>query len=325
MVETPGPSGSEHKIREVIRSEVAPYADDVRVDGLGNLIVRKGQKTANGKRIMLSGHMDEIGVMATHIDENGFVRFISIGGVRPHTCQGGRVIFMDGTRGVIGAEKLDSMEKVATLNQLFIDVGATSRENCPVKVGSVAGFERPFLDLGDRLVAKSMDDRISVAVMIQALRTMKQTPNEVVFVFSVQEEVGIRGATTAAFGVDPDLGLAVDVTGVGDTPKGVRMEVALGKGAAIKIRDSSFIADSRIVNWMVSAAEKNHIPYQLEVLEAGGTDGHAIQLTHAGVPAGCLSIPCRYIHSPSEMVDYGDIQSSVRLLVELISNEVVLE
>jgi putative aminopeptidase FrvX len=325
LVETPGPSGFEQKIREVIRSEIAPYADEVRVDNLGNLIARKGQKTANGQRIMLSGHMDEIGVMATHIDENGFVRFITMGGVRPHTCLGGRVIFMDGTRGVIGGEKLESMEKVNTIEQLFIDVGATNRDNCPVKVGYVAGFERPFLDLGNRLVAKSMDDRISCAVMVEALRTMKQTPNEIYFVFSVQEEVGIRGATTAAFGVDPDLGLAVDVTGVGDTPKGSRMEISLGKGAAIKIRDSSFIADPRIVNWMVSCAEKNHVLHQLEVLEAGGTDGHAIQLARAGVPAGCLSIPCRYIHSPSEMVDFNDVQNAVHLLVELISNPVVLE
>jgi tetrahedral aminopeptidase len=325
LVETPGPSGMEYMIREAIREEVASLADDMRVDKLGNLIVRKGQKTSTGKRIMISGHMDEIGLMATHIDENGFIRFISIGGVRPHTCQGGRVIFMDGTHGVIGAEKLDNMEKVATLDQLFIDVGATSKQTCPIKVGSVAGFERPFIDLGDRLVAKSMDDRIGVAVMIETLRTMAKTPHEVVFVFSVQEEVGLRGATAAAYGVDPDLGLAVDVTGVGDTPKGVNMEVGLGKGVAIKVRDSSFIADSRIVNWMVSTAEKNQIAYQLEVLEAGGTDGHAIQLTRAGVPAGCLSIPCRYIHSPSEMVDYKDVQNAVHLLLELVSNPVALD
>jgi len=325
LVETPGPSGMEYKIREVIRKEVTPYADGIQVDKLGNLIVRKGQKTSDGKRIMISGHMDEIGLMATHIDENGFIRFITIGGVRPHTCQGGRVLFMDGTHGVIGAEKLDNMDKVATLDQLFIDVGATSKQTCPIKVGSVAGFERPFLDLGERLVAKSMDDRIGVAVMIETLRTMTHTPNEVVFVFSVQEEVGLRGATAAAYGVDPDLGLAVDVTGVGDTPKGVNMDVGLGKGAAVKVRDSSFIADPRIVNWMVSTAEKNQIAYQLEVLEAGGTDGHAIQLTRAGVPAGCLSIPCRYIHSPSEMVDYKDIQNSVHLLMELVSNPVALE
>jgi len=269
--------------------------------------------------------MDEIGVMVTHVDENGFVRFITVGGVRPHTCLGNRVLFMNGARGVIGSEKLDAPEKVATFDQLFIDVGATSRETCPVKVGDVAGFDRPFIELGSsRLVAKSMDDRICAAVMIEALRQLQHTPHELYFVFSVQEEVGLRGATTAAFGVDPELGLAVDVTGVGDTPKGIKMEVSLGKGPANKVRDSSFIADPRIVRWMVTAAERLEIPYQLEVLEAGGTDGHAMQLTRAGVPTGCLSIPTRYIHTPSEMVDYQDVQQAVRLLVELISQPIEL-
>jgi endoglucanase len=325
LVETPGPSGFESQIREAIRSEVAPYADEIRVDAMGNLIARKGQKTASGMRVMLSGHMDEIGIMVTHVDENGFVRFITVGGVRPHTCLGNRVLFMNGSRGVIGSEKLDAPEKVATFDQLYIDVGATSRETCPVKVGDVAGFDRPFIELGSsRLVAKSMDDRISAAVMIEALRQLQHTPHELYFVFSVQEEVGLRGATTAAFGVDPELGLAVDVTGVGDTPKGIKMEVSLGKGPAIKVRDSSFIADPRIVRWMVTTAERLEMPYQLEVLEAGGTDGRAMQLTRAGVPAGCLSIPTRYIHTPSEMVDYQDVQHAVRLLVELISQPIEL-
>jgi putative aminopeptidase FrvX len=193
-----------------------------------------------------------------------------------------------------------------------------------VHVGDVAGFERPMIEVGAHLVAKSMDNRISCAVLVEALRRLAATPHEVWFVFSVQEEVGLRGAKTAAFSLDPDLGLAVDVTGVGDTPKGSRMEVSLGKGPGIKVRDSSFIADPRIVSWMVKASEKLGLPYQLEVLEAGGTDGAAIQLNRAGVPAGCISIPCRYIHSPSEMVDYGDVENAVTLLVELVSHPVSL-
>ena len=142
------------------------------------------------------------------------------------------------------------------------------------------------------------------------------------FVFSVQEEVGLRGAITAAYGVDPDLGLAVDVTRSGDTPKTIKMETALGKGPAIKVRDASFISDPRVVNWMVNTAKSEGIPYQMEVLEAGGTDGRAIQLTRAGVPAGCLSIACRYIHSPSEMVDANDVKNAVKLLTALLSKEV---
>ena len=137
--------------------------------------------------------------------------------------------------------------------------------------------------------------------------------------------MGTRGAGTAAFRVDPDLGLAVDVTGSGDTPKGLKMDTALGKGPAVKVRDSSLLADPRVVRWMIAAAEREHIPYQIEILEMGGTDARVIQVTRMGVPAGCLSIPCRYIHSPSEMVDYRDVQASVRLLTALLSNPVDLK
>ena len=230
---------------------------------------------------------------------------------------------MNGQRGVIGCERLEP-NALPTLEKLFIDVGATSREDCPVKVGDVCGFERPFLDLGKHLVAKSMDNRISVVVAIAALRALKASPHEVYFVFSVQEEVGLRGSATAAYGVDPDVGLAVDVTRTGDTPRTTKMEVALDKGPAVKVRDSSFIADPRVVDWMVATAKAADIPYQMEVLEAGGTDGRSIQLARAGVPAGCLSIPCRYIHSPSEMVSRMDVENAIRLLVELLSHEVKL-
>ncbi len=323
LVETPGPSGSEEKIRNAVIEEIKGYADEYRVDALGNLIVRKGERKTNGMRIMISAHIDEIGLMVTHIDANGFARFISIGGVSPLTCLGGRVWFMNDVRGVIGVEKLES-GKLPSLDQLFIDVGATSQADCPVKVGDVCGFERPFLDMGQRLVAKSMDDRIAAVVAVEALRQVKNSPHEIFFVFSVQEEVGLRGAITAAFGVDPELGLAIDVTRSGDTPKGVKMATALGKGVAIKVRDSSFIADPKVVNWMVNTAKAEKIPYQMEVLEAGGTDGRAIQLTRAGVPAGCLSIACRYIHTPSEMVDKNDLENAIKLLVALLNNPVQL-
>ncbi len=321
LVEIPGPSGYEDKIRAAVQEEIQDFADEIRVDALGILIARKGKKQANGMRIMISAHIDEIGLMVTHVDANGFVRFIGIGGINPLTCLGGRVLFMNGVRGVIGIEKLEGKE-IPTLDKLFIDVGATSQENCPVGVGDVCGFERPFMALGDRLVAKSMDDRIAAVVSIETMRALKKSPHEVYFVFSVQEEVGLRGAITAAYGVDPDLGLAVDVTRSGDTPKTIKMETALGKGPAIKVRDASFIADPRVVNWMVNTAKSEGIPYQMEVLEAGGTDGRAIQLTRAGVPAGCLSIACRYIHSPSEMVDANDVKNAVKLLTALLSKEV---
>ncbi len=325
MVEITSPSGYEGPIRQAIRNEIETLVDELRVDSLGNLIGRKGQASADGLKMMLVAHMDEIGVMATHIDANGFVRFIPIGGVRPHTCPGGRVRFINGVPGVIGTEKLDDPGKVPAFEHMFIDVGATSLENCPVRVGDVAAFERPFLAMGNRLVSKAMDDRIGVAILIETLRNLTDTPHSIYFVFSVQEEVGVRGARVAAYGLEPDLGIAVDVTAWGDTPKGIKMEIALGKGPGIKVRDSGILVDPRLVSWMVKTAEKEGIPYQLEVLEMGGTDAQAIQLSRAGVPAGTISIPCRYVHSPSEMVDLEDVQNAVKLLVALLGNPVVLE
>jgi len=329
LTETFSPSGHENAIRAVIRAEIEPLADEIRVDALGNLIVRKGQASKNGKKIMLAAHMDEIGLIATHVDENGFIRFTTLGGVRPHTLLGGRVRFADSTPGVIGGERITDTTKAYTFEQLFIDVGADSRKDCSIKVGDVAAFERPFLNLGSRLVAKAMDDRIGCAVLIEVLRGLNAqhltTPHELDFVFSTQEEVGIRGVTGAAFGLDPDLGLAVDVTGTGDTPKGSKMEVALGKGPAVKVKDGGMIADPRIVDWMIRAAEKAKLPYQREVLEGGTTDARAMQLARSGVPAGCLSIPCRYVHSPSEMVDDEDVQNAVKLLTALVSAPVELD
>ncbi len=323
LVETTAPSGYEKPLRAVVQAEVTPLADEVSVDALGNLVALK--KGSGDLKIMLSAHMDEIGLIATHIDENGFVRFTTLGGVRPNTCLGGRVRFLNGASGVIGSERLEDPSKTPTFEQLFIDVGASSRKDCPVKVGDVAGFERPLIDMGSRMVAKSMDDRIGVAVLIETLRMLQQTPHQVYFVFSTQEEVGLRGATTAAYALDPDIGVSVDVTGTGDTPKAGKMEVSLGKGPAIKVRDGGMLSDPRIVDWMVKAAKKNKIPYQLEILEGGTTDARVMQVTRAGVPAGCVSIPCRYVHSPSETVDVNDVENAVKLLAALLSSPVQLE
>jgi tetrahedral aminopeptidase len=324
LVETNAPSGYEGPVREIIRAEVEPYADEIKVDALGNLIVRKGQ---GDTKIMLSAHMDEIGLIISHIDENGFLRFIPIGGVRPATLIGGRVCFLNNQTGVIHAERQDDISKVPSYEQMYIDVGASNKAEVKLRVGDVGAFHRPFMDLGDRIVAKAMDDRISVAILIETLRRLsngKSAAHEINFVFSVQEEVGVRGATTAAFGLDPDIGLAVDVTGTGDTPKGFKMDVKLGHGPAVKVRDSGMLSDPRIVDWMVRTAESAEIPYQLEVLERGSTDARAMQLSRAGVPAGCLSIPCRYIHTPSEMVDMKDVENAVSLLVELMTNPIQL-
>lgn len=268
---------------------------------------------------MLAAHMDEIGVMVTHVDEKGFLRFAPIGGVNPLTCIGGRVQFEDGTLGVIGVEaKREDRSRVPRLDQLYIDVGATGREDCPVRVGDAAVFVRPFAVQGRRLVAKAMDDRIGCAVLIETLRRLGEIPNEVHFVFSVQEETTLSGARTAAYGIEPDLAIAVDVTTTGDTPEARPMAVELGKGPAVKVQDSGMIAHPLVRDLLVRAAEAAGVAYQMEVLERGTTDAAAMQLVRAGVPSGCLSIPCRYVHTPSEMVDEGDVEGAVRVLVEAV-------
>ena len=326
LTETFGPSGYEDEVRRLVRNEVEPLADEVRVDALGNLIARKRptRTVQQPRKIMIAAHMDEIGVIVSHVDERGFVRFSPLGGVVRRYVPGGRVRFLNGTQGILGFDRLDNQNDLPTLDKVYIDVGATSLRDCPVKVGDVAAFDRQYSDLGNRLVAKSMDDRVGVLVAIESLRGLKSTPHDLYFVFTTQEEVGIRGATTSAYGVDPDIGIALDVTPSGDTPNTLKMEMALGKGPCIKIQDPGMIADARVVQWMIQTAERNKIPYQREVLLLGSTDARAMQIVRAGVPAGCISIPTRYVHSPSEMVDYSDVQNSVRLLAALLRTPVEL-
>jgi tetrahedral aminopeptidase len=326
LTETFGPSGYEDDVRKIVRREVEDLADEVKVDVLGNLIARKRptKTTREPKKVMIAAHMDEIGVIVSHVDENGFIRFSPIGGVFRRYVLGGRVRFLNGTQGIIGFDRLDNINELPTLDKVYIDVGATSPKDSPVKIGDVAAFDRQFSDLGNRLVAKSMDDRVGVLIAIETLRGLKSTPYDLYFVFTTQEEVGVRGATTSAYDINPDIGIALDVTPSGDTPNALRMEMALGKGPCIKIQDVGMIADPRIVQWMIRAAEKNRIPYQREVLLIGGTDARAIQLTRAGVPAGCISIPVRYVHSPSEMVDYSDVQNAVRLLTAVLRTPIDL-
>lgn len=324
LVEAKGPSGFETEVREIIRAEIEPLVDEINVDALGNLIAVKGQADPGGKKIMLAAHMDEIGLIATHVDENGYIRFTSIGGVRRNNLIDRQVIFLNGIQGVIGQELLEDENRQPAFDQMFIDVGAERAADCPIRTGDVAVFDQPLKDLGDRLVSKSMDDRIGVAVLIESLRQVKRSPHQLFFVFSVQEEVGLRGATTATFRIEPDVGIAVDVTRSGDTPKGLKMDVALGKGPAIKVRDSGMLADPRVVDWMAKTAARHAIPCQMEVLERGTTDARAMQLTRTGVPSGCLSIPCRYIHGPSEMVDLRDVQNAVKLLSTLLSSPIEL-
>jgi putative aminopeptidase FrvX len=318
LVETYGPSGREEQIRELIRGLVEPLVDAVQVDALGNLIATV-QGDGSGRRVMLAAHMDEIGVVVTHIDEKGFLRFGPIGGVRAARCIGNRVRFAEGVIGVIGVEKMDNPKAAPSFDQLYIDVGAPDRVGCPVPVGAMGGFDQTFVARDDRWTAKSMDDRIGCAVLIETLRTIRDQgltlAHTVHFVFSVQEEVGTRGATTAAYHLEPEIGIAIDVTGTGDTPKAQPMAVSLGAGPAIKVKDAGMISHPGLVTLMVKRAEEAGIPYQLEVLTGGSTDARAMQLVHGGVISGCVSVPCRYVHSVSETVDANDVRQSVQLVL----------
>ncbi|GAB4542405.1 MAG: M42 family metallopeptidase [Anaerolineales bacterium] len=325
LTEAFGPSGHEDAVRDVVLKEIKPLADEIRTDALGNLIARK--KPAPGakapKRVMLAAHMDEIGVIASHVDKNGFVRFTNIGGVFGRYTLSARVRFINGVKGVIGYDKLEGFHDAPPISKMYIDVGATSPADCPVKVGDIAVFEQAFTELGNnRIAAKSLDDRAGVAALIETLRALKSTPNDVYFVFTTQEEVGSRGAGAAAYGIAPDLAIAVDVTPTGDTPASSKMTMELGKGPCVKIRDVGMLADPRIVNWMSKTAEKAKIPYQREVLLIGSTDAQAIQTVRAGIPSGAVSIPVRYVHSASEIVDLSDMTHVVKLLTALLSKPI---
>ena len=326
LTECYGPSGHEGAVRELIMAELkeagilSDKKTELHVDALGNLLVRR--PGSGGTRVMLAAHMDEIGVVVTHVDQRGFLRFGAIGGVRPLPLLGGRVRFSDGTIGVIGLEKLEDASRIPSLEKFYIDVGAADREGCKVKVGDVGCFLRGYEELGDRIVAKAMDDRIGCAVLIQVMRELKKSPHDISFVFTVQEEVGLRGAVTSGYGAEPDVALAVDVTYTGDTPESAPMAVGLGGGPAIKIKDGGMLTHVGVKEWLLATARAAGIPFQREVLLAGTTDASAIQTTRSGVPAGCVSIPTRYVHMPSEMVDYRDVQGAVKLLEAALSEPI---
>jgi tetrahedral aminopeptidase len=322
-----GPSGNEEQIRDAIIAEITGAVDDYRVDNLGNLIAVK-RATGNGEgtshKVMLAAHMDEIGVMVTHVDEHGFLRFTPVGGVFPYTLLGSRVVFADGVQGTFGQEGKPLPSDKPERDKLFLDVGAVSRSEAPVGVGDVAVFRNTFADLGKRLLGPNLDDRIGCAVLVQTLHELQASPHDVYAVFTVQEEVGVRGATTAAYGVQPDVALALDVTTSGDTPEAHTMAVCLGDGPAIKVKDTRMVAHGGVRRLLVNTAQAYEIPYQLEVLEFGSTDAAAIQVSRDGVPAGAISIPSRYVHTPCQMVDYDDVQNTVRLLVNVLNGPLAL-
>lgn len=312
-----GVAGNEEEIRKTIIDEIKDKVDEITTDALGNLLaVKKGK----GKKIMIAAHMDEIGIMVVHIDKKGFIRFTNIGGVSPYTSIGQRVRFKNGVIGVISyEEKLEDIKKL-NLSKMYIDIGASCCKETEklVKIGDTACFYGNAIKQGDYAISKAMDDRCGCAVAIEALKNLPQTENELYFVFTVQEELGLRGAKTAAYQVMPDFAIVLDVTTTGDKPESHLMEVKLGAGPTIKIKDNSVICHPEVRKLLEDSARKINIPFQYEILERGGTDAGAIHITGGGIPSGAISIPCRYVHSPSEMICMSDYENAVKLLIEAI-------
>lgn len=312
LVTAYGPASNEEIIRDIIINEVKNHVDEYKVDSLGNLIAHK---KGSGKKIMISAHMDQIGLMVTDIDKDGFIRFGNIGGISPSISLSQKVLFENGTVGAIFSEPVDDLSKLK-LENMYIDIGARNKEEAEEKVniGDICIYYSSFIDNEHVVFTSYLDDRVGCYVAIEALKNLSKTDNDLYFVFSVQEEVGLRGAKTAAYSIDPDFGIAIDVTAHGDTPKAKRFAIGLHKGTAIKVKDNSIITHPTVRNNLVELAKKHEIKYQMEVLEFGGTDSGAIHTTKEGVPSGVISIPTRYVHSTVEMASKDDIIESVRLL-----------
>lgn len=318
------PSGNEGGVGEVIKHAIKDYVNEISVDVMGNIIaIKKGINTnqnSHKKKLMLAAHADEIGIMVTFIEDSGFIRFTNIGGVRVHIANGSRVRFLNGTLGVVMAEETAEMKDL-TLSKMYIDIGVQNKDEAGerIAIGDVAGFIGDFEANEHVVVSKSLDNRIGCYVLIESLKNVHNNPNDIYAVFTSQEELGLRGATTAAYAIEPDMAIAIDVTKTGDTPGSKPMSVKMGAGAAIKVRDNRIITHHAVRDMMVQTAKDKGIAYQLEVLTAGGTDAGAIHLTKSGVPSGVLSIPTRHVHSTSEMASIADINAAVELLSEIIN------
>jgi len=337
LSEAVGVSGFEDEIRNVIYSEIRDYVDEVKVDSLGNLIgIRRGK--GEGK-VMIAAHMDEIGLMITHIEKNGFLRFTGVGGWSDRILPGQRVVILTSkgrVRGVIGSKPPhlltpEEAKQVIEAKKLFIDVGVSSREEVEslgIKVGSIAVMDRDMVRLGgsDVVSGKAFDDRVGVAVMIHALKLLEKedVKVDVYAVATIQEEVGLKGAMVSAYSINPDVGLAVDVTTANDVPEVPEKDAVtmLGKGPAIKVMDGGrgglFISHPKVREFLIKVAEEGKIPYQLEVLIGGTTDATAIMLRRNGIPSCTISIPTRYIHSPTETLNIKDAIYAAKLLASSI-------
>lgn len=317
LTHTFGPSGNERKVAGLISGMLKGKVDEIKTDALGNLIcIKKG----TGKKIMLAAHMDEIGIIVSYIDKKGFLRFSGVGGINPFIVLGQRVLFENGTVGVIWYEEnIDDIKNIK-LEKMYIDIAAKSQADAEklVSVGDMAVFEAGTILQNGRIISKSMDNRIGCAILVQTALNQPETDNEIYYVFTAQEEVGLRGARTAAYGIMPDMALAVDVTSTGDTPECKPMAINIGDGPAIKIKDRSVIAHPVIKDRLTRCAKEQNIPHQFEILIQGGTDAGSIHTTAGGIPSGGVAIPTRNVHNSAEIIDMKDVENAVKLIEAFI-------
>ncbi|MFB5189382.1 M42 family metallopeptidase [Alicyclobacillus fastidiosus] len=326
LSEAMGPSGFEDEIRNVIRDEVTPLVADIRTDVLGNLIVSNGSEH-RGPRVMLDAHMDEVGLMIVQVceggRESGLLKFRALGGIDPRVLVS-KPVFVGNNRipGVIGAKPIHLQErserrKPLAMDQLYIDIGAKDAKDAKavVKPGDVAIFATQFGTLGERAVkGKSFDDRIGCALLIEALRESYDLP--VVGAFTVQEEIGLRGAQAAAYAIEPDIAIALEGTVCFDVvgAKSHGQGTIMGAGPALTVQDAQTVADRRFLDFMVSVAEKHGIPYQLRRVKGGSNDYGAIHKVRSGIIGGAISVPVRYIHAPTQVASLDDFDNSLSLL-----------
>lgn len=330
LSEAPGVPGREERVRELIRRELEGVVDELREDALGNLIAVRRAADEDAARVMVAAHMDEIGFVVKHVDERGFLRVHNVGGFDPRTLvarqvtvhasrgSGDRVGVLNPTGKPIHTSTAEERQKVASIPELFVDLGLPADTvRAEVRVGDPVTLRQPFADLGEVVTGKALDDRASCWALVEALRRLERPRNHVYAVFSVQEEVGLRGARTGAFGLEPDVGIALDTTPAVDTPGAPADQAVsrLGEGVALKVMDGRSISTRWLLDEFVELAEARGVPHQLEVLTAGGTDAGAIQQARAGVPSVTLSIPSRYVHTVTEMVAKRDLEATVTLLL----------
>jgi endoglucanase len=327
ICEIPGAPGFEKPVRDLVISLVSPHVDEVRIDNIGNVIaLKKGVRNPDGKRVMLAAHLDEIGFIVSHIDEQGFLRFNTLGGFDPKTLTAQRVI-VHGKKdliGVMGSKPIHVMTpeektKLPKTTDFFIDLGMSNEEvEKYITIGDPVTRDRELIEMGDCVNCKSIDNRVAVFIVIEAMKQLKNPAYDVYATFTVQEEVGIRGANVAAHQINPDFGIALDTTIAFDVPGAAAHEkvTELGKGTAIKIMDAMTICDYRMVAFMKQVAGKEAISWQPELLTAGGTDTAGVQrMGKQGAIAGAISIPTRHLHQVIEMAHKKDIADSIALLV----------